>query len=68
MDAVETATFRTVLVIRDIGTAFLCLIGSAQVWVPLTEIRYGSELAQVGDCGRLIMSWWFAHNIGLLVP
>ena len=65
MDAVETAIFRTVQVIRDAGTAFLCLIGTKQVWVPLTEIRYGSEVAQIGDRGRLIVSRWFAENIGL---
>jgi len=64
MDA-ERAMFRAVEVIRDTGTAFLCLIGTQQVWVPLTEIRYGSELAQIGDRGRLIVSRWFAQNIGL---
>jgi hypothetical protein len=65
MDAVETAMFRAVEVIRDAGTAFLCLIGAEQVWVPLTEIRYGSEVAQRGDRGRLIVSRWFAQNLGL---
>jgi len=65
MAAEGTAMFRTVEVIRDIGTDFLCLIGTQQVWVPLTEIRYGSELARIGDRGRLIVSRWFAENIGL---
>ena len=65
MNAVETATFRAVEVIRDTGTDFLCLIGTDQVWVPLTEIRYGSELARLGDRGRLITSRWFAETIGL---
>ena len=62
---VETAMFRAVEVIRDAGTAFLCLIGAKQVWVPLTEIRYGSEVAQIGHRGRLVVSRWFAENIGL---
>jgi hypothetical protein len=57
--------FRAVEVIRDTGTAFLCLIGTQQVWVPLTEIRYGSELAQIGNRGRLIVSRWFAQNVAL---
>jgi len=35
------------------------------VWVPLTEIRYGSDVAQIGDRGRLIVSRWFAQHIGL---
>ena len=65
MDAVQTAMFRGVQVMRDAGTAFLCLIGAKQVWVPLTEIRYGSEVAQAGDRGRLIVSRWFAQHIGL---
>ena len=43
---------------RDAGTAFLCQIGAQQVWVPLTEIRYGSDVAQIGDRGRLIVSRW----------
>ena len=65
MDAVETAMFRAVEVIRDAGTAFLCLIGTKQVWVPLTEIRYGSEVARIGDRGRLIISEWLAQKMGL---
>ncbi len=65
MDAVETAMFRAAEVIRDNGTAFLCLIGTKEVWVPLTEMRYGTELAQIGDRGRLIVSRWFAQSIGL---
>ena len=65
MDAVETAIFRSVQVLRDAGTAFLCLVGTQQVWVPVTEILYGSELAQSGDRGKLIVSQWFAENIGL---
>ena len=59
MDTVETAMFRAVEV------TFLCLIGAEQGWVPLTEIRYGSEVAQRGDRGRLIVSRWFAQNLGL---
>jgi hypothetical protein len=65
LGAVETAIFRAVKVLRDTGTDFLCLIGTKQVWVPLTEIRYGSKVARIGDRGRLIMSRWFAQNIGL---
>ena len=65
MGAVETAMFRAVEVLRDTGTAFLCLIGTKQMWVPIAEIRYGSEVAQIGDRGRLIISQWFAQNIGL---
>ena len=61
----DTAMFRAVKVLRDGGTAFLCLIGTRQVWVPLTEIHYGSELAKIGDYGRLIISRWFAENVGL---
>jgi len=66
MDAVETAMFRAVQVLRDTGTAFLCLIGTQRVWVPVTEIRYGSEVSQIGDRGKLIISEWFAENVGLL--
>ena len=36
-----------------------------QVWVPLTEIRYGTEVAQIGHRGRLVVSRWFAQNLGL---
>jgi hypothetical protein len=65
MDVEETAMFRAVHVLRDTGTAFLCLIGTEQVWVPITEMLYGSELAQHGDRGKLVISRWFAENIGL---
>jgi hypothetical protein len=63
MDARETVRFRAVEVIRDTGTAFLCMFGTEQVWVPLSEILYGSELAQIGDRGKLITSRWFARHI-----
>ena len=63
-DDVERTIFRAAEVLRDTGTAFLCLIGTRQVWVPLTEIRYGSELAQIGHRGRLIVSRWFAEHVG----
>jgi hypothetical protein len=62
MNARRTATFQAVQVLRDTGTAFLCLIGKQQVVVPLTEIRYGSELAK-GDRGKLIISNWFARQV-----
>ena len=65
MDGRRTAMFRAVEVIRDTGTDFLCVVGTREVWVPLTEIRYGSELARIGDRGRLIVSRWFAQNVGL---
>ena len=61
----DVAMFRAVHILRDAGTAFLCLIGTKQVWVPLTEIRYGSEVAQTGHRGRLIISEWLAHKMGL---
>ena len=43
-----TEIFRGVDVIRDIGTAFLCLVGRKQVWVPLTEypLRHGPDQAR----------------------
>jgi hypothetical protein len=61
----ETAIFGRVHVLRDVGTDFLCLLGARQVWVPLTEIRYGTELAKAGDYGRLVISTWFAQALGL---
>jgi hypothetical protein len=65
MAARETAVFRSVVVIRDEGTAFLCLVGRKQVRVPLTEIRYGTDLTKPGDHGQLIISSWLAQNLGL---
>jgi hypothetical protein len=64
---VDKTMFQSVQVISDAGTAFLCLIQEKQVWVPLDEIHYGSELAQVGDRGRLFVSQWFARNLRLRV-
>lgn len=61
----KTAMFRAVKVLNDTGTAFLCLIGAKHVWVPLSEIHYGSEIARIGDQGRLVVSRWFAQNLGL---
>ena len=65
MEGNEPAMFLAVEVIRETGTDFLCLVGTQQVWVPLTEIRYGSELCRTGDRGRLIVSRWFAEHIGI---
>jgi hypothetical protein len=65
MNARRMATFQAVQVLRDTGTAFLCLIGKQQVVVPLTEIRYGSMLAKTGDRGTLIVSNWFARQVRL---
>jgi hypothetical protein len=61
----ETATFASVNFLRDAGTAILCLVGTQHVWVPLTEIRYGSDLTKPGDYGRLVISRWLAQNLGL---
>jgi hypothetical protein len=60
-----TEIFRGVDVIRDVGTAFLCLVGRKQVWVPLTEIRYGTDLTKPGDHGTLIISTWLAETLDL---
>ena len=65
MAAEDTMEFGSVEVIRDSGTEFLCLIDAEQVWVPLSEIRYGSELYRRGCRGKLILSRWFAEDIGL---
>jgi hypothetical protein len=65
MEGPETAIFRRVDVVRDIGTAFLCSVGRKQVWVPLTEIRYGTNLTKKGDHGTLIISRWLAGRLGL---
>jgi hypothetical protein len=65
MNAQKTATFWDVELLRDTGTDFLCAVGTTQVWVPLTEIRYGTELTTIGDHGRLIVSRWFARTVGL---
>lgn len=59
----DEAMFPAVEIVQDAGTAFLCLIRAKEVWVPLGEIRYGSELAQTGDRGRLIVSRWFAETL-----
>jgi hypothetical protein len=65
INAQKTVTFRDVEVLRDTGTDFLCAVATTQVWVPLTEIRYGTELTKIGDHGRLIVSRWFAQTVGL---
>ena len=65
MEAPDTAIFRRVDVIRDVGTAFLCSVGRKQVWVPLTEIRYGTNLTKKGDHGTLIITRWLARRLGL---
>ncbi len=59
------AIFRSVDVIRDVGTAFLCLVERKKVWVPLTEIRYGTDLTKAGDRGTLIISRWLARTLAL---
>ena len=57
--------FSGVEVIGDSGTALLCMIGERQVWVPVLEMKYGSEVAKVGDHGKLVISRWLAEQVGL---
>ena len=57
--------FADVAVIRDGGTALLCMIEGREVWVPVLEMQYGSEVAKIGDCGRLVISRQFAEQVGL---
>ena len=52
-------------VIVDGGTALLCVIDGKQVWVPVLEMKYGSEVAKVGDRGKLVISRWLAEQVGL---
>jgi len=35
------------------------------VWVPVLEMKYGSEVAKVGDHGKLVISRWLAEQVGL---
>jgi len=57
--------FSGVEVIGDSGTALLCMIGERQVWVPVLEMKYGSQVAKVGDRGKLVISRWLAEQVGL---
>ena len=52
-------------VIGDGGTALLCVIDGKQVWVPVLEMKYGSQVAKVGDRGKLVISRWLAEQVGL---
>ena len=65
MGRLKTAMFHDVEVLRDAGTAFLCQVGKRRVWVPLSEIRYGTDLTKTRDQGRLIVSHWCARSLGL---
>ena len=65
MSAHAKAIFRGVRVIRDVGTAFLCLVERKKVWVPLTDTRDGTDLTKAGDHGTLIISRWLARTLAL---
>ena len=65
MDVPTSARFADVDVLRDSGTALLCVIGERQVWVPVLEMKYGSQVAKVGDRGKLVISRWLAEKVGL---
>ena len=65
MGVPTAARFAVVEVILDSGTALLCMIGEKQVWVPVLEMKYGSEVAKVGDHGKLVISRWLAEQVGL---
>jgi hypothetical protein len=41
-----------------------CVIGGNQVWVPVLEMKYGSQ-AKVGGRGKLVISRWLAEQVGL---
>ena len=65
MGVPTAAHLADVEVIGDSGTALLCMIGERQVWVPVLEMKYGNEIAKVGDRGKLVMSGWLAEQVGL---
>jgi len=65
MGVLPSVRFADVEVIRDGGTALLCMIEGREVWVPVLEMQYGSEVAKVGDRGRLVISRRLAQQIGL---
>jgi hypothetical protein len=65
MGVPTAARFADVEVIWDGGTALLCVIGGRRVWVPVLEMKYGSEVAKLGDRGKLVVSRWLAEQVGL---
>ena len=65
MGVPTAAHLADVEVIGDSGTALLCMIGERQVWVPVLEMKYGSQVAKVGDRGKLVISRWLAEQVGL---
>ena len=65
MGVPTSVRFAGVKVNRDDGTALLCMIEGREVWVPVLEIKYGSEVAKVGDRGKLVISRRLAEQVGL---
>ncbi len=59
------ARFRDVEVIEDAGNALLCTVSGKRVWVPVLEIRYGTEVGKLGDRGNLVIPRRVAERIGL---
>ncbi len=45
--------------------ALLCRIGWRELWVPLSQIEFGSEVRRAGDSGALLVSAWWAERAGL---
>ena len=63
----RVSRFSDVEVVDDVGTALLCSVGDRRVWVPVLEIRYGTEVSKTGDRGSLIIPRRVAQQIGLVV-
>jgi len=36
-----------------------------QLFLPVLEMKYGSQVAKVGDRGKLVISRWLAEQVGL---
>jgi len=47
--------FADVEVVEDAGSALLCSVCGRCVWVPVMEIRYGTEVGKTGGRGNLVI-------------
>lgn len=65
-DGDELLIFERVRVLAVAAGAVRCLIGDKRVWLPREHIK--GTLCRRGDCGRLLIRRWVAHDRHLAVP
>ncbi len=61
-DEATEVTIEGVIVLSETEAAIKCQIGKRAVWVPKSQITDDSEVYEADQCGKLVVTAWFAEK------